>query len=162
MLLNDAYMGQDSVEAQGVIVERFRNVGDAAGAQDVKGKAAHAGKDAGVMTNAAAVFTKAHITHIMLAILDAPVPANRLSIALGPDGRRAVAGIIGQLLGLAPLATLRVELVACAPHLDDGGNQPVPFGRQGSSGEDSHLTPFDALALMIKLPMSAECRSPGL
>ncbi len=35
-------------------------------------------------------------------------------------------------------------------------NQPVPLGGQSGSGEDPHLTPLDALASRVKLPMSAE------
>ena len=51
---------------------------------------------------------------------------------------------------------LRREHIACALDLNDSGNQPVPLGRQGSSSEDAHLTPLDALALVVKLLMSAE------
>ena len=36
-------------------------------------------------------------------------------------------------------------------------NQLLPFGRQASSGEDAHLTPLNALAPVVKLPMSADC-----
>lgn len=54
---------------------------------------------------------------------------------------------------------LRIEHIACALNLNDSGDQPVPLGRQGSSSEDSPLTPLDALTLMIKLPMATLHRS---
>ena len=52
-------------------------------------------------------------------------------------------------------ATLGVELIARAAHLDDGVNQPVPRLRQGSRREDSHLTLLNALARMVQLPVPA-------
>ena len=155
MLLDDTYVGQNSIEAKGIVVERFRDIGHAARTEEIEGKATHPGKDAGIVPDAAAVFTEAHITHIVLAMLDAPVPTYRLSIEIGPHSGLAVAGIIGELLGLAPLADRGHEYIACAPHLDDGANQSVPLSGQGGSGKDAHLTPFDALALMVKLSMSA-------
>ena len=155
MLLDAPHIAQDSVKVEGIIIERFRDVGHAAGAQDIEGKAAHTGKATGAVADAAAVFTEAHITDIVLAILDAPMPTYRLRIGLCTDAGLAVADVIGRLLGLAPLATLGMEPIAYAPYLDDGVNQPVPLGGQGGRGEDPHLTPLDALAPMIKLPMAA-------
>jgi hypothetical protein len=158
MLLDGTYATQDAVEAESIIVEGVGDVSHAAGTPDVERKAAPPGKEARLVPAAAAVFTEAHSTHIRLAILDAPRATDRLRLERGTRGGRTVAPIIGQLLGLAPLAALRVELVACAPHLDDGREQPVPLGRQRCRGKDAHLTPFEALALRVKLPMSAERR----
>ena len=156
MLLDNPHVAQDSVEVEGIVIECFRDVGDAARTEEVEGKAAQTGEDTGVVTDAATVFPQADITDIVLAILDAPMPTYRLRIGLRTDHRLAVADVIGRLLGLAPLATLRIELIAAALDLDDGVNQPVPLGRQVRSGEDPHLTPLDALAGMVMLPMSAE------
>jgi hypothetical protein len=50
-------------------------------------------EDARIVTDAAAVFTEAHITDIMLAIVNAPMPTHRLSIGLRTDRGRAVAHI---------------------------------------------------------------------
>jgi hypothetical protein len=56
VLLDDAYVGQNSVEAEGIVVERFCDVGHTTETQNIEGKAAHTGKDAGVVADAAAVF----------------------------------------------------------------------------------------------------------
>jgi hypothetical protein len=50
------------------------------------------------------------------------MPTYRLRIGLCTDAGRAVAEVIGDLLGLAPLATLGMEPIARAPDLDDGVN----------------------------------------
>ena len=47
-----------------------------------------------------------------------------------------------------------MEHIACASHLDDRGNQPIPLLGQRGSGKDPHLTPLHALAFMVKLPMA--------
>ena len=77
-----------------IVVERFRDVGHAAGAQDIESKAAHTGKDARVVADAAAVFPEAHITHIVLAILDAPMPTYGMSTERRTHRGRAVADVI--------------------------------------------------------------------
>ena len=114
-----------------------------------------------MVAEAAAVVTEAHITPGGLAILDAPVPPYRWSLALHPEGGRAVADVLGHLLGLVPFALLGREHVACAPHLEDGRNQPVPFGGPGGCGEDPPLTALETRARRVKRPRSAEGGSRG-
>ncbi len=52
------------------------DVGEGVLAQDVEGEAAGTGDDAGVAADAALVLAAGHVADVVVAVLDAPVPAD--------------------------------------------------------------------------------------
>jgi hypothetical protein len=113
------------VEVEGVEVEFSADVLGTIGAQDVEGEASASSEDGGFCTNSAMVFEEGHVTHIMAAVLDAPVGAD--GDTGGGGGHRRLAGIKRGLGGRVPKAGFGILAPGQARHPGGGDDQAVPI-----------------------------------
>src|SRR5918993_2356479 len=95
-------MGKETVEAEGVGVDRLAHVADAVGAQDVERERAQAGEDAGLAPDAAGVLAERAVADVVVAVLDAPMAADGRGAS--PCIERYLAGVVGDLAPLPPQA----------------------------------------------------------
>lgn len=80
----ESLVGEEPVEVEGIVVEAQADITDAIETQQVQGKAAQQGEEAGVMADAAGILTQGDIPNIVKTVLDAPMGAD----GVGGVGRR--------------------------------------------------------------------------
>src|SRR3954468_12857847 len=95
-------IGEQPIEAEGIGVERLAHVGDAVAAQDIEREGAQAGEDTGVVLDAAGILAQGAVAHVVVAVLDPPVPAHGSGASSGLE--RHLAGVVGDLAPLPPQA----------------------------------------------------------
>jgi hypothetical protein len=113
------------VEVEGVEVEFPADVLSAIGAKDVEGETAASGKDSWFCPNSAVVVADGYVTHIMAAVLDAPVGADGGTGVGG--GHRRLAGIKRGLGGRVPKAGFGVFAPGQTTHPNGGDDQAIPI-----------------------------------
>ena len=72
----ESLVGEEPVEVEGIVVEAQADITDAIETQQVQGKAAQQGEEAGVMADAAGILTQGDIPDIVKTVLDAPMGAD--------------------------------------------------------------------------------------
>ena len=113
------------VEVEGVEVEFSADVLGAIGAKDVEGETSASSEDGRFCTNSAVVFEEGHVTHIMAAVLDAPVGADGGAGVGG--GHRRLAGIKRGLGGRVPKTGFGVFAPGQTTHPGGGDDQAIPI-----------------------------------
>ena len=116
------------VEVEGIAVEFSADVLGAIGAKDVEGETSASSEDSRFCTNSAVVFEEGHVTHIMAAVLDAPVGAD--GGTGGGRGHRCLAGIKRSFGGRVPKAGFGVFAPGQATHPGGGDDQAMPIGSE--------------------------------
>jgi hypothetical protein len=104
------------VKAECPVPECLSDVGYGFVPEDVEGEASSYGYDGWVMPDTTSVFVAGNVAHVVVPVLDSPVPAN----GVGP-------GFSTQVLGGGDIVR---GLVAWAPHTGSGTAQP---GRPGNA-----------------------------
>jgi len=130
------------VEVEGVEVEFPADVLSAIGTKDVEGETSASGKDSWFCTNSAVVFEEGYVTHIMAAVLDAPVGADGGTGVGG--GHRRLAGIKRGLGGRVPKAGFGVFAPGQTTHPNGGDDQAIPI----RSEPTADIEGFDATMLL--------------
>jgi hypothetical protein len=145
------------IEAECAVPESLCHVGDSVFAHDVEGEAAGAGHDAGVIADATFVLVEGHVSNIVVAVFDAPMPAD----GCGPSGCREICcgrDVEGDLPAFGPQAGCGRAQQGAAGDADDGLDVRMPLGRgQGlACGKD-----FDGAVLGSRPGVVARHRSVG-
>jgi hypothetical protein len=143
-------MGEQVIKAERVGVESLADVIDAAGAQDVEREGAQAGDDAGSAPDAAGILAERPVTHMVVAVLGAPVPAHGSGPSLGVE--RDLAGVVGHLMPWSPQAGAGIAAQGAAGHAHDAGDEGPPVGiKPVRRGED-----LDAAMLLTTVGMTVD------
>jgi hypothetical protein len=121
----------------------------AVGLEDVEGEAAHAGEDAGVGSDARAVFAHGDVAAVVGCRLDRPVGADYLGGAAGGD--RCVRDVERGLGGVAQQPGLGIASEDIARNTDDGIDvgMPVGIGQLVGGIEDGDSAALVAVAALI-------------
>src|SRR3954468_21899847 len=147
-------VGEETVEAEGVDVDRLAHVGDAAGAQGVERERAQPGEDAGLAPDAAVVLAQDAIAHVVVAVLDAPMGADR-----PPEGRGVepdLAGVEGDLLAPGPQPGAGVLAPGQARDPGRAGDPRPPVRVEGALP----LEDLDAAVLLAAGPAAVDRLEP--
>ena len=116
-------------------------------AQNVSGKAAKPGKNAGVCTDSGCVFSERYVANVMRSVFDVPMGADGLGGLFGIDG--AVGEVVTDFTGLLPYSGAGMETLHDPLEPDDGHDNVAPGwdGDDGAGVEDRRYTGFVAVAL---------------
>src|SRR3954467_4462635 len=139
-------VGQELVEAEGVGVDGLAHVADPAGAQDVGRERAQPGEDAGLAPDPAVVLAQGAVTHVVVAVLDAPVRPDRPPEVLGVEPE--LADVVGDLAPGAPQAGAGVLAPAQARDPGRAGDPRPPVRVEAAL----HLEDLDAPVLLAAGP----------
>jgi hypothetical protein len=128
-----------------VLTERAGTVG----LEDVEGEASHAGEDAGVGSDARAIFAHGDVAAVVGCRLDGPVRADCLGGASGGD--RCVRDVERGLGGVAQQPGLGIAGEDLARNTDDSGDvgMPVAIGQFAGGIEDGDSAALVAVATLI-------------
>src|SRR4051794_29271989 len=139
-------VGEEPVEAEGVDVDGLAHVADPVRAQDVERERAQPGEDAGPAPDPAVVLAQDAVADVVVAVLDAPVGADR-----PPEARRVqrdLADVVGDLAPGPPQAGAGVLAPAQARDAGRAGDRPPPSRREPAL----HLEDLDAAMLLAAVP----------
>ncbi len=142
--------GEQKIDAAATCSEAI--LGDGLGlidAQEVVGKAAHPGEDAGRFADAGGIFGHGHIADVMQPILYVPMLADSAGGSFGRDG--TIGKVERRLLRGGPQAGGGIAFEDRAFDLDDGLYIRIPGGAgEGLSGvEDARDAGLVAVALVL-------------
>ena len=124
-------------EAEGTFPKFLCDVCSAIVSHDVERKAAGSCHDTWVVADAAAILAARDVADIVVAVFDAPMPANdvRPLACVEPSGRRDVGG---DLTSLVPTAGGGTAQPGAAGDADDGLDEAAPLGlgQDTANGKD--------------------------